>query len=347
MRPSPSEEVYSVRFSQDSSAFCCALASGVRQYNLEPLAELAAHGPLRFGSIGVCEMLDRSNLLAVVGGGATPRFADNTVLIHDAALDQFVLELTFSAPVLAVRMRRDRLIVALRRQVHVFTFPSPCERLFTVETADNPLGLCEVSPLSTSDHHLLCFPARKTGALQLIDLSATEAQVSCAPVTINAHQGHLAALAINQQGSLVATASRKGTLIRVWDVSQRCLVAELRRGSDTAVLHCIAFSADSIYLCCSSDKGTIHVFAVRDPALNRRSALSRVGLRGRYLESQWALATCTVPAERPCACAFGAAGTVYAVCLDGTFHKYVFTADGSCNREAYDVYLDVCGKNDF
>lgn len=31
-----------------------------------------------------------------------------------------------------------------------------------------------------------------------------------------------------------------------------------------------------------------------------------------------------------------------AVCLDGTFHKYVFKEDGYCNREAYDVYLDVC-----
>ena len=56
----------------------------------------------------------RSNLLAVVGGGATPRFADNTVLVHDAAPQPFVLELTFTGPVLAVRMRRDRLIVALR-----------------------------------------------------------------------------------------------------------------------------------------------------------------------------------------------------------------------------------------
>ncbi|XP_037079702.1 WD repeat domain phosphoinositide-interacting protein 4-like [Pollicipes pollicipes] len=347
MPSTPPDEVYSVRFSQDGSAFACALSSGVRLYNLEPLSELASHGPKFFGSIAICEMLDRSNLMAVVGGGATPRFADNTVLVYDSALQAFVLELTFTGPVLAVRLRRDRLIVAMRRQVHVFTFPLPCERLFTVESGDNPLGLCEVSPLATSEAHVLCFPARKRGALQLIDLTATEAQVSCAPVTLNAHQGPLAALAVNQQGTLAATASRKGTLVRVWDIGQRCLLAELRRGSDTAVLYCIGFSADSTYLCCGSDKGTIHVFALKEPALNRRSTLSRLGLRGQYLESQWALATCTVPAERPCACAFGAAGTVYAVCTDGTFHKYVFTADGICNREAYDVYLDACGKNDF
>ena len=36
-----------------------------------------------------------------------------------------------------------------------------------------------------------------------------------------------------------------------------------------------------------------------------------------------------------------------AICLDGSFHKYVFTPDGNCNREAYDVYLDVGDDMDF
>lgn len=69
------------------------------------------------------------------------------------------------------------------------------------------------------------------------DLAYTEAGMSSAPVTINAHQGELACLAVNQQGTMVATASSKGTLIRVWDTSQRILLVELRRGSDPATLY--------------------------------------------------------------------------------------------------------------
>jgi hypothetical protein len=33
--------------------------------------------------------------------------------------------------------------------------------------------------------------------------------------------------------------------------------------------------------------------------------------------------------------------------MDGTFHKYVFTPAGNCNRESFDVYLDVCEDDDF
>ena len=125
---------------------------------------------------------------------------------------------------------------------------------------------------------------------------------------------------------------------------------ELRRGTDQATLHCTNFSSDSSYLCVPSDKGTVHVFALKDTALNRRSAFAKagkVGLANRYTASQWSLANFTVPAECACICAFAGANSVVAVCLDGTFHKYVFTSEGVCNREAYDVYLEVGDEADF
>ena len=103
---------------------------------------------------------------------------------------------------------------------------------------------------------------------------------------------------------------------------------------------------------------------------------------GNYIESQWALANFTVPPECACICAFGSNkssvvgkipishflfvvifcrvdialivwGVFFlsfsnsAICMDGTFHKYVFTPAGNCNRESFDVYLDVCEDDDF
>ena len=55
-----------------------------------------------------CEMLHRTNLIAIVGGGPRAKFAENTVLIFDDHAKTFVLEFTFTAPVVAVRLRRDR-----------------------------------------------------------------------------------------------------------------------------------------------------------------------------------------------------------------------------------------------
>ena len=64
----------------------------------------------QMGTVSICEMLHRTNLIAIVGGGQRPKFADNTILIYDDAVKEFVLEYTFTQPVVAVRLKRDRYI---------------------------------------------------------------------------------------------------------------------------------------------------------------------------------------------------------------------------------------------
>ncbi|XP_059474187.1 WD repeat domain phosphoinositide-interacting protein 4-like [Neocloeon triangulifer] len=340
--------ILDLRFNQDQGCFVCCMEDGLRIYNVDPLVEKSHYGVNVVGSVSHCEMLHRTNLLAFSSGPPRPKYANNTVLVYDDHTKQFVLEFTFPAPVKAIRLRRDKLVVALRKQIHVFSFPEPAQRLMTLETRDNPLGLCELAPLMTAERQLLVFPGHKIGSIQLIDLGGFESSAcSSSPITINAHQGELACIAVNPQGSMVATASNKGTLIRVWDVARKAQLVELRRGSDPATLYCINFSRDSEFLCCSSDKGTIHIFALKNTNLNRRSSFSKMSFLGNYVESQWALANFTVPPECACVCAFGSRSSVIAICLDGTFHKYVFTTDGNCNREAFDIFLDICEDDDF
>uniref|UniRef100_A0A8B9UQY5 WD repeat domain phosphoinositide-interacting protein 4 n=2 Tax=Anas TaxID=8835 RepID=A0A8B9UQY5_9AVES len=259
-------------------------------------------------------MLNRSNLLALVGGGSSPKFSDLSVLIWDDAREgkdeKLVLEFTFPKPVLAVRMRHDKLVVVLRSRIYVFSFPDNPSKLFEFDTRDNPKGICDLCP--SLEKQLLVFPGHKCGSLQLVDLSSAAPGTSLAPVTINAHQSEVGCVALSPPGTLVASASRRGTLIRLFDTQSRARLLELRRGTDPATLYCLAFSPDSAFLCAASDKGTGHVFALRDTRLNRRSALARVGkvgpVLGPYVESQWSLASFAVPAEAPCVCAFGRGG---------------------------------------
>lgn len=60
--------------------------------------------------------------------------------------------------------------------------------------------------------------------------------MSSAPVWIPAHCSELGCLALNQQGTRIATASTKGTLIRVWDSISKNILVELRRGTDPATV---------------------------------------------------------------------------------------------------------------
>ncbi|XP_058391832.1 WD repeat domain phosphoinositide-interacting protein 4 isoform X4 [Diceros bicornis minor] len=184
--------------------------------------------------------------------------------------DKLVLEFTFTKPVLAVRMRHDKIVIVLRNRIYVYSFPDNPRKLFEFDTRDNPKGLCDLCP--SLEKQLLVFPGHKCGSLQLVDLASTKPGTSSAPFTINAHQSDVACVSLNQPGTVVASASQKGTLIRLFDTQSKEKLVELRRGTDPATLYCINFSHDSSFLCASSDKGTVHIFALKDTRLNRRSA---------------------------------------------------------------------------
>lgn len=124
---------------------------------------------------------------------------------------------------------------------------------------------------------------------------------------------------------MVATASKKGTLIRVFDTLRQTKIVELRRGVDPATLYCLNFSLDSEFLCASSDKGTVHIFALKDTNLNKRSKFSNMGIPNTYVNSQWALANFTVAAECACICAFGTKYTVYGLYILFFFCSIIIT----------------------
>ncbi|KAL5248223.1 hypothetical protein ACHWQZ_G017415 [Mnemiopsis leidyi] len=344
------KSIQNITFNQTNTCFAVAMETGYRVYNLEPLAELTQGSFEDFGSVRIVEMLHRSNFIALVGGGYQSKFSAKMVRIWDDKQKTFVLEFSFDSLIRAVKMRRDRLIVVLTNKIYVFSFPHDPKHLQTIETRSNMRGLCELCP--SLNNSLMIFPGTRAGSLQLFDVSTAGAAVGATstPPTINAHRTDLQCIAINHSGGLAATASGKGTLIRVFDLKTRLLVIELRRGTDTATVQSITFNEDSSYLCASSDKGTVHIFAIKNPELNKRLTVANVGYLGRYAGSQWGMTSFTLRSECPCICVFAPPGStpgtavrnaVIALCFDGTYHKYVFTADGNCNRESYNVFLDV------
>lgn len=89
---------------------------------------------------------------------------------------------------------------------------------------------------------------------------------------MEAHESDLRGLALTADGSKLATASFKGTVIRVWDVSSGACLQEFRRGVERATITCLCWSWDFAWLSCASDKGTCHIFKVGDDAHDNNSS---------------------------------------------------------------------------
>lgn len=112
--------------------------------------------------------------------------------------------------------------------------------------AHAPPGTTHVAP-TTGD--VLIFDSVKLEAINVIE----------------AHRSPLACITLNSEGTLLATASDKGTIIRVFSVPDGHKLYQFRRGSMPSRIYSMSFNTTSTLLCVSSSTETIHLFKLTQP----------------------------------------------------------------------------------
>lgn len=95
-----------------------------------------------------------------------------------------------------------------------------------------------------------------------------------AAMVIDAHNSPLSCIALNNEGTLLATASEKGTIIRVFDVREGTKLYQFRRGSIPSRIYCMSFNSTSTLLCVSSATETIHIFRLAPQSGSRSNSVS-------------------------------------------------------------------------
>lgn len=73
----------------------------------------------------------------------------------------------------------------------------------------------------------------------------------------------MGALAVNAEGTLIASASTKGTIIRIFSAEEGHLLQELRRGSGKALITSIIFHPTLNMIACTSNKTSVHLFEIK------------------------------------------------------------------------------------
>ncbi|XP_050683998.1 WD repeat domain phosphoinositide-interacting protein 2 isoform X2 [Leptidea sinapis] len=246
-----------VQFNQDCTSLVAGSTSGYHLFALthdDGIEEIYAS---RSGQeTCLVDRLFSSSLVAIVTVSA-PR---KLIVCHYKKGTE-ICNYSYSNTILAVKLNRSRLIVCLEESLHIHNIRD-MKILHTIrDTPPNPRGLCALSPCV--DHCYVAYPGSSAvGEVQIFD--AVHLNAKC---VISAHDSPLAALAWSMCGRRLATASERGTVIRVFAVPERTRLYEFRRGVKRCVsIACLSFSACGAYLAATSNTETVHVFRLQENA---------------------------------------------------------------------------------
>ena len=162
--------------------------------------------------------------------------------------------MSYRKNVKAVKLRSDRIIVVCETKIFIYNLKD-MKFIGQIDTFPNPMGLCSVN--TEGNKTVIAGPDKDQGYVFIhFQDESTKRQIL-------AHKSIINCLQLNSKGTLLATASNKGTVIRIFNTDKGERLQELRRGNEYAQIWNCVFDHNDRFIAISSDSGTIHVFCLK------------------------------------------------------------------------------------
>ncbi|KAJ7738695.1 WD40 repeat-like protein [Mycena olivaceomarginata] len=251
-------------FNQDYSCVSVGTRKGYSTKNCDPFGRVYTQND---GARGIVEMLFCTSLIALVGAPDTgPGSSPRKLQIVNTKPQSMICELLFPSSILAVKLNRKTLIIVLETEIYVYDI-SNMRLLHVIETVPNPEAY--PAPLPS--------PAKTTSTSSSNSNANLDAGTGCGDVMlfstralapaniVRAHRSPLAVMALSASGGLLATASGKGTVIRVFATPSLDKLYQFRHGTRETSIYSLAFNGAGTLLAAGSEHGTVHLWRVGKP----------------------------------------------------------------------------------
>ncbi|KAA8581752.1 hypothetical protein FQN60_003333 [Etheostoma spectabile] len=228
-------------FNQDTTSLSVGTKTGYQLFSVTAVDKLdCIHKGVECPDVYIVERLFSSSLVVVVSLSMPRRMN-----VYHFKKGTEICNYSYSNNILSVRLNRQRLVVCLEESVYIHNIKDMKLLKTLLNTPINPTGLCALSVNHSNSY--LAYP----GSATIGEITVYDANNLSTLTLIQAHDSPLAALTFNASGSKLASASEKGTVIRVFSIPEGQRLFEFRRGMK---------SADTQFLCASSNTETVHIF---------------------------------------------------------------------------------------
>ncbi|XP_061516808.1 WD repeat domain phosphoinositide-interacting protein 2 isoform X1 [Anopheles gambiae] len=256
---------FSISFNQDYTSLSVVSRTGYRLFSLTSVDRVDEIFCSHDEDTKIAERLFSSSLVAVVTASEP-----NKLKVCHFKKGAEICNYGYPSEILSVKLNRSRLVVCLVDSIYIHNIRD-MRLLHSIKNmAPNPSGLCTLSLLS----HLAYPVATDCGELQIFDAANQLRRLK-----LKAHDSPLSALNFSYNGLLLATASEKGTVIRVFCVKNGQRVHEFRRGVKRHVsIGSLYFSTCASFVVASSNTETVHIFRIDPKAIEQAERRQSVAI---------------------------------------------------------------------
>ena len=292
------DKILYLSFNFDNSLFGVGTEIGFKIFTTESL-QLKLKRNLG-GGIGLIQILGKSNIFCLCGGGKNPKYSPNKLIIYDDKKTKEINEFRFNSNIQNCKIKQEKIFIISQNEISIINIKTfPYEIIETIKTCENVYGACSIA--KDPEVYLFAWPDTNIGYIELKIFSNENELIGNDDIQkyhhIKAHENTIEIIEINFTGTKFSSASDKGTIIRIFNIKDDTLIHEFRRGTEQAIIYNISFDLNDTLLVVSSNRPTVHLFALNKDIQNSKSmfnGISKILRVGKILQSEWSFAKITV-----------------------------------------------------
>jgi WD40 repeat protein len=301
---------------------CIGTENGFNIFSISPFKKVISRDIE--GGVSVIKMLNESNIFLFVGRSETSIFTPNKFIVWDDNKKTILGEILYTNQIINIDVTDKYVFVQTEKKMYIYQFDNlQLLKEFFCGTA--------YFKIVNTDNTYLIYPTSNKGEIGIFNVDKDEAMF------IQAHTTNISSIGLHQSGKYIATASERGTLIRIFNRETQLLMNELRRGTEITSIVQLEFHPDLPILLVGSIKGTIHLFNseitentdVPSNKLYNNYGISYVKfLLPEYFHSKWSFTTYTIENVKTINIFDKDKKLIYSVGYDGQFYE--------CSYENYE-----------
>jgi WD40 repeat protein len=225
---------------------CIGTNTGFIVYGIHPLKKIISRDIE--GGVSIIKMLYESNIFLFCGRSETGTYPNNKLFIWDDNKKIVLGDILYNHQIQNIDVTQSYIFVQVNNKVYIYQFDN-LNLLKHYECGNATFSISHIN-------NILAYPTPNMGEINIVNINNN----NDIPKLIKAHESNIEMITLTSNGQYLATASEKGTIIRLYDTSSCEMVNEFRRGTEYVNILQLLFHPNMSMLLVESDKSTIHIF---------------------------------------------------------------------------------------
>ena len=260
----PKTKILYSSFNSNNSCLTLGMQFGYRIYDLTKKDNLFFYERNLGKGIGIIEMLDKTCILALVGGGNNPYGEPKQVNIYDDREGKVISEMKFKSDILNLRLKRDKLLVVSENYIYIINLAN-LKSIDSINLGEDnkkkvPFAFCLEQEINKLAYNVINNLENKI----VINSYFSENKKTSIELKTNYKQNNfIKFMEFNKNARLIGISPKNYKYLELYNAENGLIVCKCKLDVESLNVKHISFSQEDDFFCCFSDSGEVNIFNIK------------------------------------------------------------------------------------